>query len=210
MSDVDEALKKLHVALFRAKEFRQNNPRGGRIAAILAINGIVEFIDSVDELKSQELSVPLGMLGAALADLEGGTVSDMLKPAPRPRGGRPKDPTNWENIKGQAAATMEFLMYVPGREAAAKSVAAVLKREGIKLDNDIELTWRTVAGWRDQIKSSRTKSEAKETFRYVLKINQELSGREALLKKLDDPAKKAKFRNAILNALTMTLRNFRD
>lgn len=208
MSDINEALERLRAHLFVAKEIRHKSALAGREAAIVALNGIVEFIESVEDLKAQEFAAPLAMLAAALVDLEKGTVSGILMPVPR--SGRPKDASNWEAMKGLAAATMEILMCVFGREAAAKSVASVLEREGIKLDGRTELTWRTVAGWRDQLKSFHEDSQAKEAYRHLMQIHQELSEHGALLQKLDTPAKSEKFRDEILIAFTKTLRNFRD
>jgi hypothetical protein len=156
---IEVAVGRLRAALAEALEIYQVASDGGRIAAIMALNAVDELIDTIDDSKASNLALPLAMLSSALADLGKGLVARMLEPR-KLSGGRPVATHTREIVKGAAAACMSMLMIIGyTRTEAAKSVKAVLSRNGFALGGRQELTWRSVATWRDQF-AQATKGDA--------------------------------------------------
>jgi len=224
------ALQRLRSALVEAWKIFEVRSDSGRAAAIMALNGVVDFVENVDELREQHLAAPLAFLAAALGDLGRGSVPRMLEPR-QLRGGRPVETYDRVMVKGAAAATISILMASGfGRVESAKGVAAVLRREGVMLGGRRELSWRSVASWRDQMKKA-TESDANwltqtrytqedeagwldevikttgddgaaATYRWM--IARHTAWSEGRLRKLSEPAR-ARFRDEILAALSWTI-----
>jgi hypothetical protein len=148
------AIDRLRQTLLDAKQRQKGSPDGARTAAIMALIGVVEFIESVDDLRG--LATPLSVLGAALVSLSEGSKSPIFEPIPR-SGGRRPDGLNRDTVVAAAAATMTNLIDEGrSREQAAKLVAATLEKGGVKLDGRRSLDWKTVANWRDQLNEITT------------------------------------------------------
>src|SRR5690242_10801803 len=102
-----DAIRRLDAALSQAKRIYDTSADGGREAAIVALGGVCELIDSVDGFRARGLALPLSMLGVGLRDLDTGAVVPMLQPRKLSH----PAPDTWDRrtIIGAAAATAEAL-----------------------------------------------------------------------------------------------------
>jgi hypothetical protein len=156
---IDVAIQRLLVALAKAFEIYESAGDGGRTAAILSLNAVNDLINAIDGPTADNLTLPLAMLSAALADLDRGVVARMLEPK-QSSGGRPVATNARDMVKGASAAVMSMLVSIGySRIESAKSVKAELSRKGFSLGGRQELTWRSVAAWRDQMVQA-TKGDA--------------------------------------------------
>lgn len=123
-----------------------------REAAREAVGAVIKFMQRLPGFTPQ-IYAPLVNLGLALDELIAGAVPPMLKPANKPKGGRPSVPYLRAATKGFAAAVMEVLMTRAemSRLDAAGEVAKVLRKNHIPVgsrDSTIASQKATVAQWR--------------------------------------------------------------
>jgi hypothetical protein len=169
MTDVTAAMKRLGEALADAKHTYDNSP-DGRKAALMALAGVCEFIETVDVFRERHLVNPLVVLGTALADLDKGAVAPMLQP--RFLGHRTPETSGRRYVKTYAAATMQILMDIgfPLRESA-ECVAGLLRYHGFSLpgrQRQREVRWFTVAGWREELKRAPVEDQAAVAYREMI------------------------------------------
>jgi hypothetical protein len=205
-ANIAAPVQQLRTALLFALQIYESNPAYARVAAIEALNVVHDFIESIDELRCQQLSLPLVKVAAALADLEKGSVHSMLRPKRTQSGRRPPETHNRQSVKGAAAATMAILVDVGfRREEAAKMVVGVLRREGVVLDRGTRhLKWTTVAGWRDRMGNVPENDTAAITYRRLMDWHQEWTSDPTWPKVLTDRARSV-FRDEILASLCKTI-----
>lgn len=151
-----------------AEEIKENS----REAAITALRGTIDFINSVPNFESDNLALTLTQLMAALHDLDSGRVLPMVTPAQIDN--RPREASFRKVIRAAAIFMVELLVDrgLPLDEAC-KFVAPILEQGGVSVGGRIETpAWKTIKGWRyDHTKlhaddqERRTLSELKSTFR---------------------------------------------
>jgi hypothetical protein len=119
--------------------------------AIRACLATAMFIERIDAEKRTTLAALFSNLAQALMEMEMGVLLPLLQPKKMPH--RPPDSFERRTIKEVAAVAMSLLMERRfARQEAGKVVADCLCDCGIKTDGRRQLTWKTVASWRDQTK----------------------------------------------------------
>jgi hypothetical protein len=118
-----------------------------RIGAIMALDAVASFIETVEPWNRVGLAIPLARLGLALNDLKHGTVAPLLKPgevqnrAPATRGR--------EHLQGVAAATATVLLDIGlSRDEAHAAVVTRLVQIGVTLPGRLQLKSDTIRNWR--------------------------------------------------------------
>ncbi len=145
----------MNLLLARLREGKQLYAKlddGGRADAAHALNAVVEFLIVFEEPSSENLTVPLVSLSAALMDLDEGIKSPMLVPSKRP--GRRSTSMRREGLRAVTVLALEHLRETGlTRKEAAKQVAAALNRAGVQ---PLGGRWRnitatTVINWRESL-----------------------------------------------------------
>jgi hypothetical protein len=145
------AVAQMFDRLARAAEVRAQHPDMRRMAAIFAVNSVLNFIMCIDDHRALSLMVSLLDVWEALVDLERNSVPPLFKLKTRQSGRL--DSSDRHYTKGAAAAAMSLMMDAGfGRKEAARRVADELRRSGVKLSGRREIDGGTVASWRDQAK----------------------------------------------------------
>jgi hypothetical protein len=167
VTNVTAAMNRLGQALADAKQKHADSPDGGREAALMAVGGVCEFIESVDQFRALGLVTPLALLGVALTDIDRGAVAPLLQK--RRLGRRAPETHVRQYVKAHAAATMHILMEIGfRRREAAESVADLLRHHGVSLAGGFDVTWRTVAGWRDSLEGAPGEDQAAVAYREMI------------------------------------------
>jgi hypothetical protein len=136
---------------------------GGRLAAKLQLNAVIDFLDNLGSAIGSVTSLrdPLFRLLAALDDLESGPTPLMLKG--QAKKGRPPPPLVDHIAKAFAAAAMDCLMGPKSglsREEAAKHVARKIRHWDVsEIGVGKQFSWKTVAFWRDYLSSGSEKED---------------------------------------------------
>jgi hypothetical protein len=127
---------------------------GGRAAAAMQLDALIDFVEALNPDDEQCFTLPLRTLNA-LYDLDQGVVAPILKPG-RVRG-RGRDTTARFFTRLNAAWAMQLLMDIGlDRKNASAAVAVVLREGGITLKrrgDDGVIGADAVAKWREQIQS---------------------------------------------------------
>lgn len=185
--DTDDGLREI-LMLFRdrlrwAKSLYHEEDDGGREGANAAVNAAAELVQTIREFNDEGLGKPLVALSAALADLGDGSQHPMLKPVPAK--GRRLDTLARQGVRTYSAVAMELLMRGGFfREEAARQVARHLTKRGIDTPGVKNLTWRTVASWRDELQNRQSKGFAADAYReYTSQDIQILTNDKTALKK---------------------------
>jgi hypothetical protein len=140
-----------------------------RDSAILALQGIISFINSIPRLESQTLAFPLVRLLSALKDLENGQQVPLLTPTRF--GNRPPEPGMRAVIKAYSVFATDCLM---GRgeklEDACKFVAAILSDGNIPSGKRADTPyWKTVKGWRSDRSRRSAHRQLTDTYNALSK-----------------------------------------
>jgi hypothetical protein len=148
------AIVRLDSALQQANEYylqRHQFQDGGRRAAVVAMMGAYDFIQTYKEWRDKNFAMPFALIEYALRDLEKGTVAPILKP--KKAANRPRAPQGHEAIRGLAAATMSILILLGAEvDIAAKRVANVIRKATVPVKEEWrKVTAVTVKGWREKI-----------------------------------------------------------
>lgn len=118
-------------------------------------------------LGRSELAKPFRALMDALVDLkEGKPVPPLLKPGP-PAEGNHKPRAEWA-MRATASAFLHVLIKETKmqRDPAARAVAAILDKKGIKLGKNDGSTWKAIKSTRDRLKSGvDCPEQAAESFK---------------------------------------------
>jgi hypothetical protein len=128
-----------------AEEIKENS----RGAAITALRGTVDFINSIPNFESDNLALTLTQLMAALHDLESGTVSPMLTPT-KINNRKPQSSFRKEIRAAVIFVIDDLIHHGMPLDEAAKFAALLLKQAGVPIKGRREVPdWRTIIGWRN-------------------------------------------------------------
>ena len=150
---------------------------GGRLAAIVALDAVADYLHSIPEVRQDELHSPLANLKLALQDYEAGLSPGIFRRANTT--GRNRDPTEWEVVKAAAALAMAWLMQGGDqRMDAARWVANQLQARGWKLRgrDDKQIRASTVARWRDDAEAGLPSEDLDADLYRDLKASPEIFG----------------------------------
>jgi hypothetical protein len=145
---LNEGLAFLFQELGNATALYQLDPQAGREGIVHSVETVIKFLSVFAPVIAARLHAPLGVLFDALMSLDDGMVSLLLKPAKR--AGRARASALRKALIGAAVFTVERFketgMEVP---PAHKTVASILKAEGVKLARGRAgtMTARTIRGW---------------------------------------------------------------
>lgn len=122
---------------------------GGRLAAIVALDAVSDFIWCIQEVREERLHEPLANLKFALLDYQMELNPAMFR-RPKPPN-RPRDSTERVVLRAVAALAMEWLFQDGnGRKEAGKRVARKLNHFGYEMPGaDKTIRGGTVEDWRD-------------------------------------------------------------
>ncbi len=126
--------------------------------AMEALKATLNVLDSFPQIFGESgglgLTRPLHDLLIALHDLAGGQVSPLLRTTEKQKRG---SSTHYQVVTAWAAIAMDaFLLAGSTRMEAARKVAAELRGVDVsKGDHRNAVSWRTVAGWRDELNAGR-------------------------------------------------------
>lgn len=143
--------------------------KDARFAVRVALNAIIDFLESVKDPKRGELPRPLLELVAALHEVDKGHAHPLFTPeraGHRPRA-RPRDGF----LKGYAAAVMELLMRADApKEVASARVAQAMTEAGFRMPGPKQVApgANTVAAWRDQVTGYADESDMADAYRTIL------------------------------------------
>ncbi len=156
------ALQRLVLTLQTAAQLPDGDD-GGRSAAKLQLNAVINFLDNLSSTTGLDAGFrnPLYRLLAALDDLESGHTSLLLKA--EAKRGRPPAPLVDQIAKAFAAAAMDCLMGpksgLSRQEAAERVARKILHWDVTNIGRELQFSWRTVAAWRDALKSGSEKED---------------------------------------------------
>ena len=156
------ALRRLVLTLQIAAQLPDGDD-GGRSAAKLQLNAVINFLDNLSSTTGLETSLrdPLFRLLAALDDLESGPTPLMLKG--QAKRGRPPAPLVDHIAKAFAAAAMDCLMGpksgLSRKKAAERIARKILHWDVAEIGVENQFSWKTVAAWRDYLNSGSEKEE---------------------------------------------------
>jgi hypothetical protein len=160
--DFEHTLDSLEGKLKLAGEKMRDNSREG---AITALEGVIEFINSIPRLESQTLALPLVGLMAQLRDLDQGRVGTMVKLT-----------AGFNNRKPEASFRKVIKAYVifsinqlkdhrMDTDECCKFVASILEHSGVSIDGRVSTpSWKTVKNWRYDV----TKRDSGDQLRHTL------------------------------------------
>jgi hypothetical protein len=123
-----------------------------RDRAITALRAVIEFINSVPRLESQNLALTLAQLLGALHDLNYGRVGPMV--APKDFGNRPPE-SSWRKVVKAIVVWGVDQLHVAGMKLddAYKFMAAELDRSNISSGGQTATpTWKTIKNWRYDVR----------------------------------------------------------
>ena len=161
--DIESALAALGDGLRQACSYQRgddNSPdkdevHGGRLAAIKALDAVLDFLNHIPMVKNERLHIPLENLKHALLDYEIGLDPALFDREIWTGGGRKPEPSDWKAVRAAAAVAMDLYMQSGiDREKAAARVALYLDQKGYTMPGrDPHITGKTVANWRDHAKT---------------------------------------------------------
>ncbi len=147
-------LNLFHERLREAKRLYEGEDDGGRAGMALAVSAAADLVLSIEEMRSEDLAVPLSALAIALTDLDNGKVARGL--IPKIFGNRPPDTHMRQAMRAYASIAMELLMMAGfQRGEAAHVVINFMISKGVKADGRRTWTGATVANWRDQCRAGK-------------------------------------------------------
>jgi hypothetical protein len=127
----------------------------GREAACLALDAVIEFLNSIEQFEEDGLAGVLLNLRWALSDLERGIVVPLLTPANEASApGRKPDPIERELFKALVFVCVDHMKNGGLTiEASCRAVARDLKAAGIRIDGnrDTAADWETLQMWRNEV-----------------------------------------------------------
>jgi hypothetical protein len=123
------AMAGLEERLRYAVERQRNEGRCDQDTAIVAINAVITFLNSIESFKHRDLALPFRALGTAVNELERGITLPLLQAARRR--GKPPSSLPEQIVRVAAAAGIDTLVHLgmTDREAA-KKVARRLQDSG--------------------------------------------------------------------------------
>jgi hypothetical protein len=199
-----EAVHYLLGALKMLRVLHEMTPDNGRAWAQATLEFVTEFIVKIDPVEGASDCGALRLVQEALTELKFGRAIPLVVPE-KYGAGRQKDRIAQVALKGIAAADVSALMELGfGREEAAKKVAAELNRNNVKIASRQGLTWKTVAQWRDEIRSQK---QAHPAFRYYERVRE--LNRTMFLNGPSDHASRAKSATALMSKLGEMIIKFR-
>jgi hypothetical protein len=171
-ASTDSAAQYLLGALAMLRHIHEMTPDSGHPWTQAALSAVIEFVEKIDPVEGTSICGPLKLVLEALTELEFGRVTPLVTPA-KSGAGRQRDRMARVAMKGMAAADISALMKLGlSREDAAKKVAAKLRENKVKIPGKRVLSWRTIAQWRDEIRSQRQENHAFRFYECVLNLNE--------------------------------------
>ncbi len=170
----------------------ETEERPGRIAVIFSLNAVIEFLMTFEEVKRENLAIPLVAISTALSDLDDGIPTPLLE-IKKKRGRKPES-TGRAAVRGYAALSVDLLMETDLKLAeAAKRVAVVLNRTGVVHHGGGQkrIDPQTVINWRDAISADAGEGLAAEIRQEMLQQGSFVEGadpaalRRDILKRLE-------------------------
>ena len=160
--DVSLPLEKLELCLIEALAL---TAQGERMAAIAAVNAVLEFVVSIPGWERRDLGEPLWHLLTALHDLESGRVGALLAPNPEVRNRKP-DAGMRKIAKAYALFCVEVLRRSGWSLTEAMGVVAKsLEENRISLGGKPDSPpWRSVKGWRDRLSKLAKDDQTRATL----------------------------------------------
>jgi hypothetical protein len=153
-------------------------PWQDRLAAIVSLSAVIEFLDREKGWNQGQLSWALTRLLTALNDFDKGVTVPWLKPAKKRGGALSSDVA--EVLRGRCAGVMEFFIKTGKdgkdreRKEAAELVLAKLGSEAVgKLAarrSARSPSWRTIDKWREPLTGRADCSPALDGYRYQFEI----------------------------------------
>jgi hypothetical protein len=150
---VDQDLEKLQFSPLQALEEKLRSAEkeiaeNSRGAAITALQGTIDFINSVPHFEPDNLALPLAQLMAALHDLDCGRVVPMVKPTQVDN--RKPEASFRKVIRAFAIFCIEELMnHGMLLEEACKFVTQELVQAKVPIGGQRDTRdWKTIKGWR--------------------------------------------------------------
>jgi hypothetical protein len=168
--EFESSLQALEATLKEAQAEVLKDPRG---AAITALRGVIGFIEAIPRFESQDLTLPLTALMAALHDLDTGRVGKIVRPkkAPELRNRQP-DPSLRYVIKAYSIfAVNELRDHGSQIDDACKFVAFELRhaKVPISVGRSETPTWKTVRTWRNEVSRRRDNDKHPDLLLRTLK-----------------------------------------
>jgi hypothetical protein len=151
---LNHALEFLFADLRQASQlFHEQHGDNGRKGAAAALGAMCRFIVLFQSPYRESLHVPILRLEDALLRLASNSVDPMLRPVPRPKGGRAVSSEGRRALKGMAAATVKRLQDAGiDRPKAYKAVASELNKLGVRPERGRgSVTVRTVRLWCEDV-----------------------------------------------------------
>jgi hypothetical protein len=195
-ASTDSAAHHLLGALAMLRHIHEMTPDSGRPWAHAALGAVIEFVEKIDPVEGTSVCGSLWLVREGLTELEFGRVAPLLTRA-KSVAGRQRDRIARAAMKGMAAADITTLMKLGlSREDAAKKVAAKLHKNKVKIPGRRVLSWRTVAQWRDEIRSQKQANHAFRFYDSVLNLNETM-----FLSGPFDPSARSKSVKALMSKL---------
>ena len=138
-----------------------------RDAAFHSLQAVVDYINKMPDWRG--LDFALVRLLTALADIERGIQVNWLSAESQPA--RPELGLNLATVRGRLAAIMDLLMKAGhSREFAAKIVFQYLPSEAAALLGGADISWRTIARWRDEVTGHAKESAERKAYEEQLAL----------------------------------------
>jgi hypothetical protein len=163
--DFEQLLATLHSLEGKLKLAGEKMGDNSREGAITALEGMIEFINSIPPLETQTLALPPVGLMAQLRDLDQGRVGTMLRPAVGFDNRHP-DASFRKVIKAYAIFSINQLHdHDMEIDKCCKFVAKYLRHSGVPIGGRASNpSWRTVKNWRYDV----TKHDPEDQLRHTL------------------------------------------
>jgi hypothetical protein len=152
--EIDKTLAALQGGLKSADE------ESGRDASSTALRAVIEFVNAIPTLASQNLALPLVHLLSALQDLDSGRVAPMLAPAKGFDNRKPDAGMRKVQRAFAIFAVDELRRFGMSTEAACLFVVDVLKEAGVAIGGRRGAPeWKTIRAWRDDTTRRRPEDQ---------------------------------------------------
>jgi hypothetical protein len=152
-------------ALLAVPEDYKSTPESDRSQAIEVLGSVINLIKAIAPAAAKRIAIPLDQLRFALIELNFGNVVLMLRPR-KLKDGRPRDTIARTSLRGLASGVMTVLMDLGlTRKESAEKIAAVLRAKEFQ-----DVSWNTVAQWRDQVLRPGKRHRARDACDLVISM----------------------------------------
>ena len=152
-------------ALLTIPEDYKSTPESDRSQAIAVLGSIIRLIEAIAPTAGKRIAIPLDQVRFALIELNFGNVVPILQPR-KLKGGWARQTVARTSLRGLASGAMEVLMDLGlTRKESAEKVAAVLQAKKFE-----DVSWNTVAQWRDQVRRPGKRHRARGAYDLVISM----------------------------------------